>query len=51
LLRARRFATGAELVEAPCEFKRTYSERWLIERHGFRFPRPVWLGLPAASGG
>ena len=29
------------LVEALREFKRTYNERWLIERHGFRTPDAV----------
>jgi hypothetical protein len=51
LLWARHFATVAELVEALREFKRSYNERWLIERHGFRSPRQVRLDLLAASGG
>jgi hypothetical protein len=38
LLRVRRLATVAELVEALREFKRTYNDQWLIERHGFRTP-------------
>jgi transposase InsO family protein len=51
LLWIRHFAAVAELIEALREFKRTYSERWLIERHGFRSPRQVRLDLLAASGG
>ena len=49
LLRVRTIATVAELVEALREFERTYNERWLIERHGFRSPRQVRLDLLAAS--
>jgi putative transposase len=41
LLWVRTFATVAELVEALGEFKRTYNERWLIERHGHRTPSQV----------
>jgi putative transposase len=36
LLWSRTFATAADLVEAPGEFKREYNERWLIGRHGHR---------------
>ena len=45
------FANVAELVEALREFKRTYNERWLIGRHGFRSPRQVRLDSLAASEG
>ena len=51
LLWVRHFATVGELVEALRDFKRTYNERWLIERHGFRSPRQVRRDLLAASGG
>jgi putative transposase len=51
LLWVRSFATVAELVEALREFKRTYNERWLIERHGFRSPRQVRLDFLAGPGG
>ena len=47
----RLFATVAELAEALHEFQRTYNERWLIERHGFRSPRQVRLDSLAASEG
>jgi transposase InsO family protein len=47
---ARHFATVAELVEAPREFKRTYNERWLIGRHGHRSPRQMRPDVLAASG-
>jgi len=50
LLWVRHFATVAELVEALREFRRTYNERWLIERHGYRSPGRVRLDLLAASG-
>jgi hypothetical protein len=50
LLWVRAFAGVAELSEALREFKRTYNERWLIERHGFRSPRQVRLDFMAASG-
>ncbi len=36
LLWVRRFATVAEWVEALREFKPSYNERWLIQRHGHR---------------
>jgi transposase InsO family protein len=51
LLWVRHFANVAELFEALREFKRTYNERWLIGRHGFRSPRQVRLDLRTASGG
>ena len=41
LLWVRSFATVAELVEALGEFKRSYNERWLIRRHGYRTPSEV----------
>jgi putative transposase len=53
LLWIRTFATVAELAEALREFKRTYNERWLIERHGHRTPSQVRCdrvgGVPAAA--
>jgi transposase InsO family protein len=45
------FATVAELIEALREFKRTYNEQWLIERHGFRTPSQARIDLPGRSGG
>ena len=38
LLWVQHFATVADLVEALRQFKQTYNEQWLIERHGFRTP-------------
>ena len=53
LLRIRTSATAGELAEALREFKRTYNERWLIERHGHRTPSQVRSdragGVPAAA--
>ena len=46
LLWIRHFATVAELAEALREFKRTYNEQWLIERHGFRTPSQARHALP-----
>jgi putative transposase len=51
LLWVRHFATVGELVEALRDFKRTYNERWLIGRHGYRSPGQVRLDLRAASEG
>jgi len=51
LLWVRHFATVAGLVEALREFKRTYNEQWLIERHGFRTPSEVRIAFAAASRG
>ena len=48
LLWVRHFATVDELVEAVREFKRTYNEQWLIERHGFRTPSQARLDFAAA---
>jgi transposase InsO family protein len=41
LLWVRTFRTVDELREALIEFKRTYNEQWLIERHGHRTPAQV----------
>ena len=53
LLWVRTFDTVEELAEALREFKRTYNERWLIERHGHRTPSQVRCdragGVPAAA--
>lgn len=46
----RHFATVAELVEALREFKRTYDERWLIGRHGFRTPSQARIDRSVGSG-
>ena len=53
LLWVRTFATVDDLAEALREFKRTYNERWLIERHGHRTPSQVRCdragGVPTAA--
>ena len=41
LLWVRTFETAEELRLALLEFKRTYNEQWLIERHGWRTPAQV----------
>jgi hypothetical protein len=46
----RQFATVAEIVQAPREFKRLYNEQWLIERHGSRAPNQARTDFAAASG-
>jgi transposase InsO family protein len=38
LLWIRVFDTLADLLQALGEFRRSYNEQWLIERHGFRTP-------------
>jgi hypothetical protein len=38
LLWVRTFRTVEELRLAPINFRRTYNESWLIERHGYRSP-------------
>ncbi len=50
LLWIRHFATVAELVEALREFRRRYNDQWLIERHGYRTPNQVRLGLSGGKG-
>jgi transposase InsO family protein len=50
LLWVRHFATVAELVEALREFKRTYNEQWLIERHGFRTPIQARIARSPGAG-
>jgi hypothetical protein len=49
LIWIRNFATVAELVAALREFKRTYNEQWLIERHGFRTPSQARADSVAGS--
>jgi hypothetical protein len=51
LLWVRHFATVAELSEALREFKRTYNDHWLIERHGFRTPSQARIDRFGRSGG
>jgi len=41
LLWVRRFATIDELRQALHEFKRTYNEQWIVERHSYRTPAQV----------
>ena len=41
LLWVRRFATVEELRLALVSFRRTYTQTWLIERHGYRTPAQV----------
>jgi putative transposase len=41
LLWVRRFATVEELRLALIAFKRTYNQRWIIERHGYKTPAQV----------
>jgi putative transposase len=38
LLWLRMFRTVEELRQALLEFKRTYNENWLIQRHGYKNP-------------
>lgn len=46
LLWVRTFETVEELRLALLEFKRTYNENWLIERHGWRTPAQVRAEKP-----
>src|SRR4051812_18643889 len=41
LLRVRPFATVEELRSAPQQFRRTYNQGWIVERHGYRTPAQV----------
>ena len=41
LLWVRRFATVEELRLALQQFRRTYNQSWIIERHGYRTPAQV----------
>ena len=41
LLWVRTFGTVEELRQALLEFKRTYNENWIIQRHGYRTPAQV----------
>jgi putative transposase len=41
LLWVRHFATSEELRQALQEFRRSYNQHWLIERHGYRSPAQV----------
>jgi putative transposase len=53
LLWVRRFATIEELRQALLEFRRTYNQTWIVERHGYRTPAAVRAAqlapLPAAA--
>jgi putative transposase len=49
LLWVRAFATVEELVDAVREFKRAYTERWLIGRHGHRTPSQVRRDLVSST--
>jgi hypothetical protein len=48
-VRVHHFATVAELIEALREFKRRYSEEWLMECHGFRTPSQVRAELTGGA--
>ena len=37
----RTFRTLEELRQALLEFKRTYNENWIIQRHGYQTPAQV----------
>ena len=41
LLWVRTFNTIRELLEALYEFRRTYNEQWLMEKHGYKTPSQV----------
>ena len=41
LLWIRRFETIEELRQALQDFKETYNQNWIIERHGYRTPAQV----------
>ncbi len=43
LLWVRTFATVEEVRQALLEFKRTYNEKWIIQRHGYKTPAEVRL--------
>jgi len=48
LLWVRTFRTLEELRQALLEFKRTYNENWIIQRHGYQTPAQVrWQQLQA----
>ncbi len=53
LLWVRTFATVEELRLALLDFKRTYNENWIIQRHGYKTPAQVRRGqsqvLPLAA--
>ena len=53
LLWVRTFRTVEELRQALLEFKRTYNENWIIQRHGYKSPAQVRLeqsqALPLAA--
>ena len=53
LLWVRTFRTVEELRQALLEFKRTYNENWIIQRHGYKIPAQVRLeqsqALPLAA--
>ena len=41
LLWVRTFATAEELRQALLDFKRTYNQNWIIQRHGYKTPAQV----------
>ena len=43
------FDTVGELLKALQAFRRSYNDGWLIERHGYRTPSQVRLGMTSAS--
>jgi putative transposase len=53
LLWVQIFATVGELRQAPLDFKRTYNENWIIQRHGYQTPAQMRRGqlqaLPLAA--
>ena len=49
LLWLRRFATVEELVKALHEFRQTYNERWILQRHDYLTPAQVRAKLLAAA--
>lgn len=49
LLWIRPFGTVEELLEALRAFRRTYNDGWLIERHGYRTPSQVRLGMMSSA--
>src|SRR4029077_18126137 len=50
LLWVKSFRTIEELRLALHDFRRTYNERWLVERHGHRTPAQIRRRLARAQG-
>lgn len=48
LLWVRHFETVEELRVALLEFQRTYNSRWLLQRHNYTTPNPVFPDLTGA---